>query len=264
MPIVCRREADRTDARSRRPPLAVLFAAVLLLTVGSLPSGAAESAAPGPTYVGSAACAGCHAGECGGVARLAARPRDAGRRRGHRPRRLRRRQLRLRRRHLHASSAATASYWVSTDGPDGKPADFEIRYTFGVYPLQQYLIGFPGRPPAGARHRLGRAARRSRAGSAGSTSTRPSTSPPGNPLHWTGRDQNWNYMCAECHSTDAARRTTTPPADRYRDELVRDPRRLRGLPRPGLGARRLGRPARRSAGRATTGLTRPPRRARRT
>ncbi|HWM28641.1 MAG TPA: tetratricopeptide repeat protein, partial [Woeseiaceae bacterium] len=24
---------------------------------------------------------------------------------------------------------------------------------------------------------------------------------PHDPLHWTGREQNWNYMCAECHST---------------------------------------------------------------
>src|SRR5262249_16450352 len=22
------------------------------------------------------------------------------------------------------------------------------------------------------------------------------------PLHWTGPNQNWNYMCADCHSTD--------------------------------------------------------------
>jgi hypothetical protein len=22
------------------------------------------------------------------------------------------------------------------------------------------------------------------------------------PLHWTGRNQTWNYMCAECHSTN--------------------------------------------------------------
>src|SRR4029078_5408189 len=22
------------------------------------------------------------------------------------------------------------------------------------------------------------------------------------PLHWTGRNQNWNYMCAACHSTN--------------------------------------------------------------
>ena len=37
-----------------------------------------------------------------------------------------------------------------TDGPDGALADFEIHYTFGVYPLQQYLIEFAGRPHAGA------------------------------------------------------------------------------------------------------------------
>ncbi len=35
-------------------------------------------------------------------------------------------------------------FFVMTDGPDGKLADYEIRYTFGVYPLQQYLIEFPG------------------------------------------------------------------------------------------------------------------------
>ena len=33
---------------------------------------------------------------------------------------------------------------VRTDGPDGKLADFEVAYTFGVEPLQQYLIQFPG------------------------------------------------------------------------------------------------------------------------
>src|SRR5262249_46511382 len=34
-------------------------------------------------------------------------------------------------------------YLVETDGPDGKLAVFEIKYTFGVDPLQQYLIEFP-------------------------------------------------------------------------------------------------------------------------
>ena len=24
-------------------------------------------------------------------------------------------------------------------------------------------------------------------------------------LHWTGPNQNWNFMCAECHSTDLRR-----------------------------------------------------------
>jgi hypothetical protein len=36
-------------------------------------------------------------------------------------------------------------FFVATDGPDGKLGEFEIRYTFGVYPLQQYLIAFPDR-----------------------------------------------------------------------------------------------------------------------
>ena len=34
-------------------------------------------------------------------------------------------------------------YFVRTDGPDGKLADFEVKYTFGVEPLQQYLIELP-------------------------------------------------------------------------------------------------------------------------
>ena len=34
-------------------------------------------------------------------------------------------------------------YFVRTDGEDGKLADFEIKYTFGLAPLQQYLIPFP-------------------------------------------------------------------------------------------------------------------------
>src|SRR5437764_13256655 len=34
-------------------------------------------------------------------------------------------------------------FFVETDGLDGKLATFEVRYTFGVDPLQQYLIAFP-------------------------------------------------------------------------------------------------------------------------
>jgi hypothetical protein len=36
-------------------------------------------------------------------------------------------------------------FFVNTDGRDGMLADFEIKYTFGVAPLQQYLIEFPDR-----------------------------------------------------------------------------------------------------------------------
>ena len=34
-------------------------------------------------------------------------------------------------------------FFVNTDGRDGKLADYEIKYTFGVAPLQQYLVEFP-------------------------------------------------------------------------------------------------------------------------
>ncbi len=33
-------------------------------------------------------------------------------------------------------------FMVRTDGADGKLHDYEIKYTFGVIPLQQYLIEF--------------------------------------------------------------------------------------------------------------------------
>ena len=47
------------------------------------------------------------------------------------------------------------TYFVETDGPDGKLVTFQVKYTFGVDPLQQYLIEFPRRPRAGAFDRLG-------------------------------------------------------------------------------------------------------------
>ena len=31
-------------------------------------------------------------------------------------------------------------YMVRTDGPDGKLHDYEIKYAFGITPLQQYLV----------------------------------------------------------------------------------------------------------------------------
>lgn len=35
-------------------------------------------------------------------------------------------------------------FMVRTDGPDGTLHDYEIKFTFGVSPLQQYLIEMPG------------------------------------------------------------------------------------------------------------------------
>ncbi|MGB5291859.1 MAG: tetratricopeptide repeat protein [Lysobacterales bacterium] len=87
-------------------------------------------------------------------------------------------------------------YYVHTNGPGGEMGDFEITHTFGWYPLQQYLIPFPGGrlqtlhiawnskenfwfrvPPQGPIE-------------------------PNDWLYWTNAAQNWNGMCAQCHSTN--------------------------------------------------------------
>ena len=34
-------------------------------------------------------------------------------------------------------------FFVETDGPDGRLTPFQVKYTFGVEPLQQYLVEFP-------------------------------------------------------------------------------------------------------------------------
>ncbi len=91
-------------------------------------------------------------------------------------------------------------YFVRTDGPDGKLADFEIRWAFGAAPLQQYLIELPG----GRIQALGIAwdtRPRSQGGQRWFSLYPRETLRAGDPLHWTGLQQNWNFMCAECHST---------------------------------------------------------------
>ena len=35
-------------------------------------------------------------------------------------------------------------YVVNTEGADGRLHDFDVRYTFGVFPLQQYLVELSG------------------------------------------------------------------------------------------------------------------------
>ena len=87
-------------------------------------------------------------------------------------------------------------FFVYTRGPGGEMGEFEVKYTFGVYPLQQYLIPFAG----------------------GRLQCLPiawdvrdkkwyhlypdSPIDPADWLYWTNAGQNWNGMCAECHSTN--------------------------------------------------------------
>lgn len=92
-------------------------------------------------------------------------------------------------------------FFVNTDGPSGKLADFEIKYTFGVTPLQQYLIDFPGgRLQAFA---IAWDTRPKDQGGQRWFHLYPEQNlKAGDPLHWASIDQNWNYQCADCHSTN--------------------------------------------------------------
>src|SRR5262249_32814367 len=78
---------------------------------------------------------------------------------------------------------------------------FGSQYTSGVGPVQQYLVPFPD----GRLQALGLAwdARpRAQGGQRWFPLYPDVTLHPTDPLHWTGREQTWNYQCAECHSTD--------------------------------------------------------------
>ena len=197
--------------RSWKPRIIVLAAiaaiaigglAFVLVTQGGLPLPEAlhiSGAAPVPTFVGSEACAGCHQAET-------ALWKDS--------------------QHSHAMQhAAPASvlgnfdnasfdyfgvhsrffekdnkFLVETDGPDGTLATFEVKYTFGIDPLQQYLIEFPdGRIQALS---IAWDSRPKDQGGQRWFHLYPNEEIKHDDiLHWTKLNQNWNFMCAECHST---------------------------------------------------------------
>jgi hypothetical protein len=95
-------------------------------------------------------------------------------------------------------------HYVRTDGPDGTPGDYPVAYTFGVFPLQQYLVPFPN----GRFQSLPLAwdSRTTQEGGQRWMHLYPDQKVPHtDPLHWTGINQTWNFMCAECHSTNLRR-----------------------------------------------------------
>ena len=104
-------------------------------------------------------------------------------------------------------------FFVETDGPDGKLAPFEIKYTFGVDPLQQYLIEFPdGRIQALS---IAWDSRPKDQGGQRWFHLYPDENiRHDDVLHWTKLNQNWNFMCAECHST-GVRKNYDAAADRF-------------------------------------------------
>lgn len=97
---------------------------------------------------------------------------------------------------LHEGDA----FFVEALDAHGKRRRFAVLYTFGVEPLQQYLVEVePGRLQA---FPFAWDTRDKEQGGQRWFHLQPDEHvPPGDPLHWTGPSYNWNYACADCHST---------------------------------------------------------------
>jgi len=104
-------------------------------------------------------------------------------------------------------------FFVNTEGRDGKLTDYQVKYTFGVSPLQQYLIEFPdGRLQALS---IAWDTRPKNEGGQRWFHLYPNERiTHKDELHWTRPAQNWNFMCADCHSTDV-RKNYDPATDKF-------------------------------------------------
>ncbi|BCH30619.1 hypothetical protein MesoLjLc_25490 [Mesorhizobium sp. L-8-10] len=102
-------------------------------------------------------------------------------------------------------------YFVETDGADGKPGTFEIKYVVGVAPLQQYLVELD----RGRLQPLDLAWDTVRGRWFHLYPDEDVSA--GNGLHWTGSYKNWQARCAVCHQTDF-RKNYDPSTHAYRSE----------------------------------------------
>ena len=101
---------------------------------------------------------------------------------------------------VHRFYKRDSQYYVYTDGSDGEMQEFEVKYTFGAWPLQQYLVPFEdGKFQTLALtwdtiskqwYHMAKAVYQDE------------IVDHNNWLHWTNQAQNWNGMCADCHSTN--------------------------------------------------------------
>lgn len=212
--------AGDRSMRSKRPIwIAASVAALIVFAIGIgfhfLNGGSSNGTPPGTSvaaFVGSETCAGCHQAEA---------------------------KLWRGSQHHHAMAHATewsvlgdfsgvsfdyygvrsrffrqdGKFLVETDGPDGKLAVFEVKYTFGVDPLQQYLVEFPdGRLQALS---IAWDSRSKDQGGQRWFHLYPHEQiKHDDVLHWTRLNQNWNFMCAECHST-GVRKNYDAATDRF-------------------------------------------------
>lgn len=87
-------------------------------------------------------------------------------------------------------------FLVNTENARGEMETFEVKYTFGYDPLQQYMVEFPD----------GRVQVLTVAWDTHKQEwfhvLPDEPAPAGDWFHWTGQGFNWNFMCADCHSTN--------------------------------------------------------------
>ncbi|WP_164841658.1 tetratricopeptide repeat protein [Sinorhizobium meliloti] len=104
-------------------------------------------------------------------------------------------------------------FFVRTEGPDGKQADYEVKYTFAYEPLQQYLVDLGG----------GRLQALDIAWDSQKQEWfwlgEGSAPRPGSTFHWTGPFYRWNRTCIDCHSTDP-QTNFQPQENEYKSSYV--------------------------------------------
>lgn len=182
--------------------VAMLGAAALLITrFASNDAGEAGSIATAtPQYVGAQACAQCHQGEYelwrGSHHDLAMQHATNETVRG---------DFADKSFDYHGTVSrffeAEGRFVVTTDGPGGTLQDYEIKYTFGVEPLQQYLVELDG-GRLQALHLAWDTRPQEQGGQRWFHLYPVQKIDHRDELHWTKLAQNWNHMCAECHSTN--------------------------------------------------------------
>ncbi|HQX03927.1 MAG TPA: tetratricopeptide repeat protein [Flavobacterium sp.] len=105
------------------------------------------------------------------------------------------------------------AFYVITDGPNGTMQEFQVKYTFGYHPIQQYLVEFEqGRLQVLS---LTWDVVKKEWYYMSDEVYKNLSIDHGNWLHWTNQAYNWNSMCAECHTTNL-KKNYNPETDSYK------------------------------------------------
>ncbi|MDH3729127.1 MAG: tetratricopeptide repeat protein, partial [Myxococcales bacterium] len=108
------------------------------------------------------------------------------------------------------------AFFIEAVGANGERSRFSVKYAFGIAPLQQYLVETePSRLQAFPFAWDTRS--KERGGQRWFHLQPEEYIEPGDPLHWTGPSYNWNYACADCHST-AVQKNYDRASKRYATE----------------------------------------------